>query len=146
MRRISGVLLIVFMLVFLVYSNGLAALYSQTEVPEDSSFLRFEFLAVESSDGTDGFVTVEARGDYFERGEGIDLYIEGNDTTAKFAVEGIYFSMGDPQIIQWVDNGDPDDVWWTNTWTIPGATMASIVNDDNNISVNFVDLFWNYDV
>jgi hypothetical protein len=78
------------------------------------------------SDGTDGYFTIEARGDYFNKGpdgdENLDFDIDGI-----FAVYNVWFGPGDPQILKW----DPefDDNWWINTWTIPGDDMLAITSD-----------------
>jgi hypothetical protein len=78
------------------------------------------------SDGTDGYFTIEARGDYFGKGpdgnENLDFDIDGI-----FAVYNIWFGEGDPQILKW--DIVTDDTWWINTWTIPGADLSAITSD-----------------
>jgi hypothetical protein len=78
------------------------------------------------SDGSDGFFTIEARGDYFGKGpdgnENLDFDIDGI-----FAVYNIWFGEGDPQILKW--DTVTDDTWWRNTWTIPGADLSAITSD-----------------
>ena len=126
MRRISYLLSVLVAVMFL--SAGVASAVTYTDmafqvVPGQT----FNFGGpVELSDGTDGFFTIEARGDYFGKGangnENLDFDIDGI-----FAVYNIWFGEGDPQILKW--DTATDDTWWINTWTIPGADLVAITSD-----------------
>lgn len=102
-----------------VYDTG----YVYQTVPGETFILGGGVLP---SDGSDGYFTIEARGDYFGKGpdgnENLDFDIEGI-----FAVYNIWFGEGSPQIIQW--DVVTDDTWWINTWTIPGDDMLAITSD-----------------
>jgi hypothetical protein len=82
------------------------------------------------SDGTDGYFTIEARGDYFGKGkdgnENLDFDIDN-----LFVVNNIWFGPGDPQILKW--DTVTDDTWWINTWTIPGDDLWNITSDSRGI-------------
>ena len=102
-----------------------SAMQNQTVTGEDFSFI---FDPVLLSDGSPGYFTIEARGDYF-----------GKSTEyLGFDIEGIFFQdvVTEGEVTYIYSDGN-DDRWWTKTWTISGADMLLITSDaDGEIEVN----------
>lgn len=130
MKRMTYVLPALLVAVFLCATTASAVVYDTGYVYQTVAGETFIFDSgpggVLLSDGTDGYFTIEARGDYFGKGpngnENLDFDIDG-----VFAVYNIWFGEGSPQILKW--DTDTDDTWWINTWTVPGADMLAITSD-----------------
>ena len=127
MKRILLVLATLLAAVFLSASIASAVIYEdmqfQTVPGEDFSFV---FDPVALSDGSDGFFTIEARGDYFGKGAGGNENLDF-DVDGVFSETNVWFGESDAAIIKW--DTFKDDTWWKYTWTIPGASMVAMTAD-----------------
>lgn len=135
MRRIFIILfgICCFLLLSLNYAG--AAHYDATQfLTEDGQDFTFQFTGIPVSDGTVGYITIVARGDYFgydgDTREDLDFNIEGI-----FSVENVWNYDTEVTII---DSSTWDNLFWGGTWEIPGDDLYQITS--NNNGGIFIDL------
>jgi hypothetical protein len=131
MRRIKGILTAVLVVIFLSAGAASAAIFSDKQFQTVPGQTFFFGGSVPVSDGTEGYFTIEARGDYFGKGPNGDENLDF-DIDNIFAVNNVWFGENSPQIIIW--DIDTDKTWWKNTWTIPGDQLLAITSDGSAIA------------
>jgi hypothetical protein len=129
LRGICVLLLTAILGLLLSANSALAASYSEMQYQiGPGQDLEFEFDPILLSDGTQGFLTIEAHGDYFGKGPGgdenLDITVDGD-----LAFTNVWFGQGSAPVTKW--DTRYDDAWWTYTWAIDGSDMLDITSDQS---------------
>ena len=129
MRGLRVLLLTAILGLFLSANGALAASYSEIQYQiGPGQNLEFEFDPILLSDGTQGYLTIEAHGDYFGKGPGgnenLNVEIDGI-----VAFTNVWFGEGSAPVTKW--DTRYDDAWWTYTWAIDGSNMLDIISDQS---------------
>ena len=125
MKKIFYLLAFMFSILLIAF-NASAVTYTEMQYQTEAGQVFTFGGPVALSDGSDGFFTIEASGDYFGKGPNGNENL-GFDIDGIFIVNDIYFPEGSPQIIVW--DTETDNTHWINTWTIPGADLFAITSD-----------------